>query len=316
MYVSIQYLRAIAVFFVLLVHTTTEFGVIGVDIFFVISGLIMMHILNTRDVSAKDFFIARFLRIAPLYYTMMTVTLIIGMAYEPTIKHIIESFLFLKLHWHRPILTVGWTLEFEFLFYMSIVFVLLFTSNSKKLYIYTTILLLIGTILVDIIIYPQGAYGYFIEFWYGMTIYYLIQKISIKSNSVLIGGLIIGFVAGYFSMYTHDESNRAYLRFLTYGIPSFLIVFFALMYEKKNKLRKIKWLMLIGNASFSIYLSHLITLHLYYRIFNISKNYSLYTDIFSILLAMFIGILVYIFVEKRLNILIHKKILKRKIIVK
>lgn len=188
MYLSIQYLRAVAVIFVVFAHTTTQFGVIGVDIFFIISGFIMMHIVNVREISAKDFFIARFLRIAPLYYLMMIIALIIGMAYEPTIKHTIESFLFLKLHWHRPILTVGWTLEFEFIFYITIVFVLLFTKNSKKIFLYTTFLLLLGTVILDVVIYPQGAYGYFVEFWYGMVIYYLVQKVSISNSNIIWGG--------------------------------------------------------------------------------------------------------------------------------
>jgi len=56
MYLSIQYLRAIAALFVVLAHTTTQFGVIGVDIFFIISGFIMMYILNNRKMSAKEFF--------------------------------------------------------------------------------------------------------------------------------------------------------------------------------------------------------------------------------------------------------------------
>jgi len=243
---------------------------------------------------------------------MMILTIMVGMAYEPTIKHIVESFLFLKLHWHRPILSVGWTLEFEFLFYMSIVVVLLFAKKISNIFVYTSVLLFAGTILVDVIIYPQGAYGYFIEFWYGMVIYFLVKNVSILSKNFILMGIIAGFILGYFSMYMHDESNRAYLRFLTYGIPSFMIVFFSLIYEKFYVLKRLEWLLLLGNASFSIYLSHLITLHIYYKVLDISKHYSLLSDLVSIIISILIGIIVYLFVEKKMNQYIHKKILKRK----
>lgn len=127
---------------------------------------------------------------------------------------------------------------------------------------------------------------------------------------------MMGFILGYFSILTHDESNRAFLRFLTYGIPSFMMVLFSLLYEKHYKIKKINWLLLLGNASFSIYLSHLITLHIYYGLFDIKKNYSLFTDLVSVALSLIIGILVYIFIENKMTEYIHQKVLKRKLVVK
>ena len=97
-----------------------DFGVQGVDIFFVISGFIMMHIMHQRSQNYLEFFLARFLRIAPLYYLATILTLLIGAAYKPTFWHIVQSFSLLKVYWHQPVLVVGWTLEYEFCFYAKL----------------------------------------------------------------------------------------------------------------------------------------------------------------------------------------------------
>ena len=65
---EIQYLRAIAVLFVFLFHLDKENfpgGFIGVDIFFLISGFLMIKILNEKKYSFKKFYLRRIKRIFP-----------------------------------------------------------------------------------------------------------------------------------------------------------------------------------------------------------------------------------------------------------
>lgn len=72
---GLQFLRFLAIFLVVFAHIPTiqngmepgllSGGAIGVDIFFIISGFIMMYITNDSTNPLK-FFIKRFLRIAPL----------------------------------------------------------------------------------------------------------------------------------------------------------------------------------------------------------------------------------------------------------
>jgi peptidoglycan/LPS O-acetylase OafA/YrhL len=105
----------------------------GVDVFFVISGFIMVH------VSAGDFaepgapwrFLRRRLaRIVPLYWTLTTL-LIVGSLWAPgllnvptgSVAHIVDSYLFIP-DWRadmsamRPVMALGWTLNYEMLFYV------------------------------------------------------------------------------------------------------------------------------------------------------------------------------------------------------
>lgn len=77
---SIQYLRAIAALYVVLLHTSdklelqnsfTNIGVSGVDLFFIISGFIITYIeVNNNTSDWKEFILKRFIRIIPLYWIL------------------------------------------------------------------------------------------------------------------------------------------------------------------------------------------------------------------------------------------------------
>lgn len=82
---DIDGLRAIAVLLVIFNHIGLSFfsgGYIGVDVFFVISGYLITIIL-THDIQSKRFSIARFykkrvVRLAPAYFTVLSVVSIIA----------------------------------------------------------------------------------------------------------------------------------------------------------------------------------------------------------------------------------------------
>ena len=63
MLLTIQYLRAISILMVLTGHIVGGFGAQGVDIFFVISGFMMMHIMHERSQNYLEFFLQGFLEL-------------------------------------------------------------------------------------------------------------------------------------------------------------------------------------------------------------------------------------------------------------
>lgn len=86
---SLPGIRAIAILAVLWHHTEhpisglpiTSRGFLGVDLFFVLSGFLIVTIMlrereRNGDISLKNFFIRRFLRLFPLYYGLLFVLLI------------------------------------------------------------------------------------------------------------------------------------------------------------------------------------------------------------------------------------------------
>src|ERR1019366_2869669 len=138
----IQYLRGIAALMVVWHHgvgqlATLEtyfpfrFGTSGVDLFFVISGFIMVVTTAGRDVTPTEFIARRFVRVVPLYW-VLTLALAATALVAPslfrsvtlTAVSLIQSLLFIPhfspshagMIW--PVLVPGWTLNYEMFFYV------------------------------------------------------------------------------------------------------------------------------------------------------------------------------------------------------
>ena len=145
---SIQALRAIAALLVTLGHleheaaslpaATTGYAPIlvdltgaGVDLFFVISGFVMVyasHDLFATPDAARRFLTRRIARIVPIYWLVTTLFLAIMAASHvlssapPTWSEIAKSYLFVPYMPHggevmQPVYKLGWTLNYEMFFY-------------------------------------------------------------------------------------------------------------------------------------------------------------------------------------------------------
>jgi len=142
---NIQALRAFAAYAVVCHHILSalrdqiavgkffanpHIGATGVNVFFVISGLIMAH-TTVRPISPANFLYHRIVRIVPIYWALTVVALILivsGFAmfghHQPTDwREAITSFLFVPDFRpgidkpNGPALFVGWSLNFEMMFY-------------------------------------------------------------------------------------------------------------------------------------------------------------------------------------------------------
>lgn len=105
------------------------FGAAGVDLFFVISGFIMVYTsepLYGRPGGSRQFLLRRIVRIVPLYWALSLASLIgrqgLASHADLTWANIIGSFLFIPTTRPAgdttPVLSVGWTLNYEMLFYV------------------------------------------------------------------------------------------------------------------------------------------------------------------------------------------------------
>ena len=305
MLLTIQYLRAISILMVLLAHLVEEFGVQGVDIFFVISGFIMMHIMHQRSQNYLEFFFARFLRIAPLYYLATALILLTGTAYEPTFWHIIQSFSLLKVYWHQPVLVMGWTLEYEFCFYLLCSISILLFKNQKSRIIFLFAALISLFVVIDLLIFNDKIYGHFLEFLLGMMCFFLRKRKFFNHLNpwACIGGIISGFCALIFvDIYFYNPLT--FLRFIGYGIPSFVILLFALSLENSVSVKEIKFLKIIGDASYAIYIFQLIALYLFTDLANMYiqtghlLSQMLLANGFLFLVSIGVGVVVHFCVEK------------------
>lgn len=146
---GIQVLRALAALMVAVHHVQGDAGFLaakagtsftpsqalpwsaGVDLFFVISGFIMVHSsagLFDRQGGARLFIARRIARIVPLYWAATTLFLVVLLASPallnsgpPSLQQIAASYLFWPMANAagelQPVYSLGWTLNYEMLFY-------------------------------------------------------------------------------------------------------------------------------------------------------------------------------------------------------
>ena len=124
---SIQILRLIAAFFVILLHCDIYIvGASSPDLFFVISGFIIMYTTDENS-KIKYFLPKRFIRLVPLYwmvtiftYCILLVKPKLSMVSEATPEYLVKSLFFIPFVNSKglnfPITCVGWTLNYEILF--------------------------------------------------------------------------------------------------------------------------------------------------------------------------------------------------------
>jgi exopolysaccharide production protein ExoZ len=281
---SIQYLRGVAAVLVLLHHVAYKLhrfsfnplawlhcADVGVDIFFIISGFIMCHSVRNHigaPAEAGNFFRGRIARIIPLYWSLTTLALLVFLV-APTVVNstgghtdILASYFLLPVD-GKYLVQNGWTLSFEFYFYVLFAIGLFFPAKAGRLLV---IVLMSLVACVGFFITPTSIIGAFLlsplllEFVFGMTLYVLFERAARipRFLSLVIGAagvmiwLLVNFRRGP-GVYIEDYRVRV----LSYGIPALLICFAVVFGSRKAtpnaEQRELQWL---GDVSYSLYLSH------------------------------------------------------------
>ena len=312
---SIQVLRFFAAFSVMLVHIPMfGFGNWGVDIFFVISGFIMMYITEKDN---KFFLYKRIIRIVPLYW-ILTLGVFIIAAIKPDylnnttadIEHLIKSLFFIPFNkngaGHYPILFLGWTLNFEIIFYL--LFGMCLFISRKYRFVLCSISLIVFYFYCSFkssenFIYLSYANTMLFEFIFGMIAFVIWNKFKKIKINLLINSL---FLILFFIIVT-IFLNSNLPSFLKHGIPAFLLIIYFLFSLNNFKFPKI--LISLGDASYCIYLLHPYIIQFFYKLFEIN-NYNIFIQLINVILISLIVFLVSIFIFKFLEHPINKKLKK------
>ncbi|MBW8721903.1 MAG: acyltransferase [Polaromonas sp.] len=282
---NLQLLRGLAALAVVFYHTNYRFagGVHsdfqGVAVFFVISGFIMTFISRAN---ADFFMVRRIIRVAPIYWVATLAFFFIEICafstdhavawwnYQSNAKHLVKSLLFVPYQngngAMQPLLPVGWTLNLE-IFYYFLFFVALKISHRFAP------LITFGALFVLWAVKPQsellGFYSgqYTLFFCFGILAYYAWQFFDSRvtmswRRPLLIAAVVYGgiYVAMSASEQAVDLAAKvpagAYLPWL---MPPGLICLALLMHSAMLRTSQ-KFFLVLGDASYSLYLTHLIVL--------------------------------------------------------
>ena len=317
----IQVLRFFAAFSVMMVHLPIiGFGIWGVDIFFVISGFIMMCVTENNQ---KNFLIKRIIRIVPLYWILTLGVFSIAIFYPDLLnnttanfEHLIKSLFFIPFDkngsGHFPILFLGWTLNFEIIFYILFSISLIFSKKNKLILssVFIVLFLLFNSFLSDKYFISASYFDFiFFEFIFGMAAFVIWKKFKNKIPLNLFNHLI--FLS--FLFLTKFILNYFYaIRSISYGVPAFILLIYFLFFLNDKRFPKI--FVTLGDASYCIYLLHPYIVQSFYKIFEIGKHgliiESFFTMIITILVCL-ISILIYKLIELPINISLRKKFVKQ-----
>lgn len=279
---SIQLLRAIAAMLVVLFHAQQAFanrfaepafasesylfafGSVGVHIFFVISGFIMVYTTRFEGgYDAKAFYRRRLLRIYPIYWLCMLLYIIghwlVSEPYTISMSELAGA-MFLLPDNASAVIGPAWTLAFEMYFYLCFGLAMIAGLNRGLVLLASGFVLLIATGLAvdnDSPAWHLVSNTLLLEFLAGTGIAWLLAKGHLPSSG---GWLLVGVAAALFAggvAYGYERLPSV----LIWGFPSTLLVAGAVIIETaRGTSGLVRVLARFGDSSYALYLVHVLVI--------------------------------------------------------
>jgi exopolysaccharide production protein ExoZ len=289
---NLHALRAIASLMVVLHHargmievqfpqlSILTIGASGVDIFFVLSGVVITLSAHARPVPATVFLRQRIVRVVPLWWlalSVLFVMLLVGLAPlglqsgDVTPLNILRSIAFVPFERAHgaimPLLGVGWTLNYEIFFYAVFAGLVCLPEPRRSLILAAV---LVTVVLSGVYFQPQTAIAYFytnpilLEFAAGVLLARLWIKLPDVSNQISarcarrVGVMLIlvGLTGFIFGARPPDYSELMPYRAIIWGLPAVACVAGAMALERGGLRLASRGWMIVGGASYALYLFH------------------------------------------------------------
>lgn len=292
----------------------------GVDIFFVISGFIMMITQSApgKLVSAKEFLWRRLVRIAPLYWVLTIAAFLLALLAgsevnsDFSLQKTISSMLFLpygsgidmEANAHTAyVIPMSWTLTYEWYFYMIFAITLALgmqpVSRLCTMTVWFGITVAIGLWLQPTSLILQMATNPLVfEFLLGCLVAILYRR-GYRLRGWQAG--VLAIISAY--LLSNIFHHTAIERLLFWGLPAFMLIVAASLYESaKTDSAMLSPLVRLGDISYSLYLSHFFSLALFVRLQDrlplLEQGLTPISVVAFILLVLLIAELCYRFIEE------------------
>jgi len=288
----------------------------GVDVFFVISGCIMAYVggrnFGVRG-AAGDFLARRIIRIAPLYWLSTLAVVGVGMVTPGSLNgappgglEVATSLLFIPALDTSgailPVLPVGWSLNYEMFFYLVFSICMCLPRRFGLLALAGVLGL---CVLLGVVFQPESpplktwTNPLSLEFLFGVAIAVATMAgLTLRGWALALLGLAAVLTS---SLTVFLDIQLETPRILADGAPAALLVLLAVTLPEPRPGVVMRGLTLLGNASYSLYLTHLFTVRIVLKIWQAIGLHDLPAWLFTgvaTLAAISTALLCYLLVER------------------
>ena len=316
---NLQVLRAFAALAVVFFHTGFVFkpldpvGSFGVDVFFVLSGYIMARICEKNP---QFFLRRRLIRIVPPYW-MLTILLFLFALKFPELlsstgaqfSELVKSLFFVPFFKSpgviRPVLFVGWSLNYEMFFYLVLWLGLLLKPRRALL---LSSIVVIAAHYGAILLHGHGAFSAFfsesfiLNFPLGILCYEAARRVpeqkarSWRWASVCV---LLGCIAGLVYLQLIRPHVGHALEGALYNTLCTLLVFATSLLSQGGWDTRWAPAILIGDASYVLYLTHPYCEYFLQRVMRLHIDRPL-GCLLAVAISVAVGIVLHIYAERPL----------------
>lgn len=294
---SIEAARAFAAFAVVLMHAANlmrvehfsghigmgqvfDFGYVGVDFFFVLSGFIITYI-HYSEIDHFErvprYLWRRFSRIFPIYWVMLVLSISIvslgrlatgkGVGFDIGLSDIAGTIFLIIGEGEPKYLGVAWSLQYEVVFYLA--FCILMVSARMGTFVFCAWGLFVlarafGLTSVDLPLNLGNAHCIQFLCGVGVGLGTRRHRLIVSRNTLVAVLLLFAATVGlevYGPFGRHSPEGRIAL-----GLASSAVLATLVFLENAHAIRTPKWLARMGSVSYSIYLGHITFIGLTYAI--------------------------------------------------
>jgi exopolysaccharide production protein ExoZ len=246
-----------------------HFGHAGVDFFFVLSGFIISFVHRKdfgRPHRLGHYLERRFTRVFPFYWLvlgfMLLDTWVLHRGQFPGVRDVLTN-IFLLPQAKDQIVGGAWTLVYEIMFYLVIAIAVFSRRIGAALLCVWAALVAVGCASNSV--YTSAALNvasspFCFEFFLGIGAAAILSRCTVPFSGVVLAVGLAGFAGAGLWEVTGRLSGFGTAARLAYGLCAFLVILALVERERSGKLRVPKFMAVLGRASYSVYLVHLIAI--------------------------------------------------------